>query len=143
MVSKTAKYGLRAVVYLARRHLDDGGWVRIDEVADELDVRRNYLSKVMHTLGRADILESVRGPGGGFRLARTPAQVTLGEVVGVLDDWREGEVPCLLWAGACTPHAPCVAHHRWSEIATEAQRFLTDTTLQALLDGASHPALRF
>lgn len=143
MVSKTAKYALRAVAFLAQRSLADGGWVRIDDVAEELDVPRNYLSKVMHQLGRAGILESTRGPGGGFRLAEGPASVTLGDVIGVLDDWREGETPCLLWDGSCTPDAPCVAHHRWMRIAEEARTFLVDTSIQDLLDGATHPALRF
>lgn len=143
MLSKTAKYGLRAVTYLAERHRSDGGWVRIDEIAEELELPRNYLSKVLHLLGRAGVLASVRGPGGGFRLAREPDQITLAQVIGVLDEWQEGETPCLLRAGPCTPDTPCVAHHRWRAIADETRAFLIETSLEELLAGADHAALRF
>jgi len=143
MFSKTAKYGLRAVTFIAEQRLKGAERVRIDDVAAKLDIPRNYLSKVLHSLGRGGILDSVRGPGGGFGLARDPDDITLGHVIGVLDDWKEGETPCLLWDGPCTPDTPCVAHHGWKDIAEGARGFLRETSVLDLLDGADHPALRF
>ena len=70
MLSGTASYALRAVVYLAS--LPDHQPVRASELARAVDVPRNYLGKILHELVRAGILKSTRGKGGGFELAVLP-----------------------------------------------------------------------
>ena len=70
MLSQTAEYALRTVLYLADR--GDGPSASADELARVLGVPRNYLSKTLHRLAREGILASARGRGGGFRLAADP-----------------------------------------------------------------------
>lgn len=71
-------YGLRLLMYVA---LKKGELATIQEVADAYDISRNHLMKVTYDLGRLGFLETVRGRGGGFRLAREPEEIGLGEVV--------------------------------------------------------------
>ena len=76
-------YSLRLLMYAA---LKADRLVTIQEVADAYDISKNHLMKVAFQLGRHGILETVRGRNGGFRLARKPEQIGLGEVVRVTEE---------------------------------------------------------
>lgn len=71
-------YALRLLMYLA---LKDGGLATIAEVAKAYGVSRNHLMKVAYELGAAGYVETVRGRGGGLRLAKDAAAIRLGDVV--------------------------------------------------------------
>lgn len=126
MLSNTAQYSLRAMIYLSGH--DGEGPIRVDEIADQLDVPRNYLSKVLHALVKERVLTSLRGPHGGFRLARPADAITLYDVVTPFDD-IEARRTCLLGRTECSDVHPCSIHHLWKDVATEVARFFKDTTL--------------
>ncbi|MEZ4585391.1 MAG: Rrf2 family transcriptional regulator [Gemmatimonadales bacterium] len=77
-IGTTAQNAIRAVLFLAGK--PDEAPVRVDEIAAALDLPRNYLSKTLHTLVRAGVLRSGRGPRGGFQLAIAPARLPLAQV---------------------------------------------------------------
>jgi Rrf2 family iron-sulfur cluster assembly transcriptional regulator len=105
--------------------------VRVSEVAEALSVPRNYLSKTLHQLARAGILESSRGPRGGFRLATSPADLTLARVVGPFLP-AEGRA-CVLGRARCSDAAPCAAHGRWKLVAERMRTFFGETTVADLI----------
>ncbi|HEY5347464.1 MAG TPA: Rrf2 family transcriptional regulator [Rhizomicrobium sp.] len=76
-------YSLRLLMYAA---LKDGELVTIQEVADAYGISRNHLMKIAFKLGRHGILETVRGRKGGFRLARRPDRIGLGEIVRLTEE---------------------------------------------------------
>ncbi len=78
MISLTAQYALRAVVYLAK---NENGFISRSEIAEATLVPHDYLLKVLNELDAAGIVESRRGPGGGYRLTRSPDQITTLDVV--------------------------------------------------------------
>lgn len=136
-LSKTSQYALRAVLYLAR-HADNGR-VRVTDIADDLDVPQNYLSKILHTLGRTDLIDSERGPHGGFRLARPAEEIALIEVIGAFDEMTPDE-RCLLGRRRCLDRDPCAAHERWKEVSEQVYGFFEETKLTDLL-GKDAPAV--
>jgi Rrf2 family transcriptional regulator, nitric oxide-sensitive transcriptional repressor len=71
-------YTLRVLMYLA---LDRTRLATIPEIAAAYGISENHLMKVVHQLARAGVVESVRGKGGGIRLAREPEEIRLGEIV--------------------------------------------------------------
>jgi len=71
-------FSLRVLMFLA---LKDDGLATIAEVAKAYGISKNHLMKVAHQLGVAGYLETVRGKGGGLRLARRPQDIVIGEVV--------------------------------------------------------------
>lgn len=129
-LSQTAEYALRAVLAIAKEA--NGRAVGAARIAEELGIPANYLSKTLHQLARAGILESTRGKLGGFRLARPGARITLLEVVGEFDDIR-GKRSCLLGRTTCSDHSPCIAHHRWKEVAETQAAFFRNTTVADLV----------
>jgi Rrf2 family transcriptional regulator, nitric oxide-sensitive transcriptional repressor len=96
-------YSLRVLMYLA---LDRDRLATIQEIAQAYGISENHLMKVVHTLARSGLIESVRGKGGGVRLAREPDQIVVGHVV------REAEgdgapVICFSDGNACCITPQC------------------------------------
>jgi Rrf2 family nitric oxide-sensitive transcriptional repressor len=73
-------YTLRAMMYLALKY-PDGGIATIDDIAEAYGISRNHLTKVIHELSQAGLIETTRGRTGGARLARPPERISVGEVV--------------------------------------------------------------
>ena len=130
MLSRTAEYALRAVLFLA----DSGKPANVDQIAERLRVPRNYLSKTLHRLAREGVLASTRGQRGGFRLARDPDRLPLLEVVEPFDPIR-GERRCLLGRPQCSDANPCPAHSQWKAVSDEVAAFFREKTVGDLLRG--------
>ena len=128
MLSQTVEYALRATLHIAR---DFPQPMRVNDIAEAVDAPRTYLAKILGDLARAGVLESTRGPAGGFRLVRDPSLVTLAEVVLPLDGREERR--CLLGRGKCGENPGCTAHVRWAPIAHDVDAFFGKTTLADLL----------
>ena len=75
-------YALRSLQLAALKSPD---LVRVDDVARIHDLSRPHITKIVHELGKAGYLETVRGRGGGFRLARDPKDIAVGEVVRITE----------------------------------------------------------
>lgn len=82
-VSSKGEYGLRALFDLAQRY--GAGPVQSHDIHERQGIDENYLNQILISLRKAGLIESVRGPQGGHRLARPPAQITLLEVVVALE----------------------------------------------------------
>lgn len=128
-LSSTAQNALRAVLHIAAR--PDGQPVRADDIARDLDLPRNYLSKTLHALARAGVLRSTRGPRGGFQLEVPAAALTLHQVIAPFAP--SGERRCLLGRARCGDDAQCLVHHRWSAVASGVEEFFHDTTIADLI----------
>lgn len=139
ILSQTAVYALKAALHLAES--DPGTPIRVDDIAEELGVPRNYLSKILHTLARGDLLTSTRGPHGGFRLARRPGDMTLADVVVQFDDLPE-DSGCLLGRSRCSDQDACAAHDRWKSVSAAISRFFCETSLADLSKSPTTPLTR-
>lgn len=82
MISQTVEYALRAVTHLAQQSPNAQ---TTEEIAEVTRVPRAYLSKVLQALVRGGVVRSQRGIGGGITLTKSPAEVTILEVVNAVD----------------------------------------------------------
>ncbi|MGD8276613.1 MAG: Rrf2 family transcriptional regulator [Gemmatimonadota bacterium] len=131
MISRTSGYALEALLVIARRN---GRMTRATQLADELGIPGNYLSKILNALTRAHILESERGPTGGFRLARSAAEISILDTVSVFED--TGSVrQCLLGRGRCQDDDSCPLHAQWKAVSTPVFDYLRETRLGDLVNG--------
>ncbi|MFA5042894.1 MAG: Rrf2 family transcriptional regulator [Kiritimatiellia bacterium] len=100
MLSKQSKYGLRALIYLARH--SQGKPVLISEIAQREKMPRKFLERILLDLKKRGVLQSRMGKGGGYILARRPEQITVAEIIR-LTDGPLAPVPCV----SQTAYAKC------------------------------------
>ena len=130
-LSTKGRYGLRAMVDIAGNGGE--GAVSISSIAQRQNLSESYLEQLMSLLRKAGSIESVRGAGGGYRLARTPQSISVGEVLRALEgDLNPVECSALLGAGEpCAAEDTCVTKYVWQRISqsineTVDQIFLSD-----------------
>lgn len=129
MLTQSAEYAVRVVVRLAA--LPEGSWGQAADLADELELPANYLSKLLHQLAAAGVLRSRRGRGGGFRLGAPADRITLAKIVAPFEPVGRYR-GCLLGGRKCSGATACEAHDRWKPIADQMLGFLTATTVAQL-----------
>src|SRR5512138_3277635 len=104
IISTRGDYGMRAAIDLARNY-DAAEPVQVKDIAERQDIPKDYLSLIMVDLRKAGVVESVRGPRGGYRLARHPSEISMCEVLETL----EGPIQLLDCTSEATTHA-CSQH---------------------------------
>ena len=92
MLSKKVKYGLKAVLYMAR-HYDDRRII-VSEISSGEYIPHKFLEKIFLELKQKGLLESKIGRHGGYTLSRAPDQITIGEVVRLLEG-KIAPIPCV------------------------------------------------
>jgi len=128
MISQTVEYALRAVVCLAGA---DEGRLTTPQIAEATQVPGGYLSKVLQALGRARLVKSQRGLGGGFVLARRPDQISLLEVVNAVDPFQR--IACCPINHPEHEHELCSLHRRLDAALEAVEKAFAETTLSELL----------
>jgi len=131
-LSTKGQYGVRAMFEIAKG--SGLGPVTIKRISEEQHVSVAYLEQILNKLRRAGIIRSVKGPGGGYMLARDPKLISIGEILKEL----EGPVAitsCLDPKGGCVRVDSCVTHLLWKSLGDNIQRYLDGMKLQDLLQG--------
>ncbi len=80
-LSVRGEYALRAMQVLARDYQEDDAVVRIQEISDKQNIPKRFLEQILNDLKSAGIVMSKRGVAGGYRLKRSPDQITLAEII--------------------------------------------------------------
>lgn len=132
-LGRRADYAVRAVVDLARHH-PGGGRRKAREIASEMAIPRTFAPQILAELVRVELVTSVAGPGGGYALARAPADITLLDVVRAVDG-EPRSTACVLRGGPCRWEGVCAVHVPWTR-AQDALRAELDRTTFAELAAA-------
>jgi Rrf2 family protein len=104
--------------------------VQSSEITRRQGIPRRYLEQVLQQLVRAGVLSGVRGPRGGYRLARERRRVTVGEIVRVVRSLETAEDPIDTEAGSELGHK--VVRPLWLELQDDVMRRLESTTIEDL-----------
>ena len=122
-------YGVRALVDLAIHA--DAGPVQTAEIAQRQGIPEPYLDQLMTTLNKFGFVNSRRGPQGGHTLARSPQDVSVGEIMTTLD----GSAPileCIQEPGECSIYDACVQRDVWVSVEEAIQSVLGSITIYDL-----------
>ena len=109
--SPTCQHALRALIYLA--HQDQHVPVLVRDIAESESIPRPFLSKILHDLRKKRLVESVKGPGGGYFLARSPDDIHITEIVEAVDGSVDMTDSCILGLDECNDDSPCALHDYW------------------------------
>ena len=132
-VTSKGRYALRVMIDLAQH--PDEGYVSLKTVAERQGISMKYLEMIVSSLKKAELVESTRGKEGGYRLSRSPADYSVGEILRCLEDnlapvscIRDGEIQC-------DKAAACVTLPMWKELDELTNSYLDGVSLQDLLTG--------
>jgi Rrf2 family protein len=136
MLSHKSKYALKAAIALAREF--GQGPVLISDIAQRERIPRKFLELILLELRHSGILQSRKGKGGGYFLAREPASVTLGEILRVVEG-SLAPMPCVsktayLRCSECRDENSCGIRMVMKEVRDATARIVDSTTLADVLD---------
>ena len=133
-LSTKGRYAVMAMADLARNGRGDDGRdraVSLAEIAGRQEISLSYLEQLFARLRKAGLVVSVRGPGGGYRLARAAHETVVAEIVLAVDE--------PIRATRCSGHASprgcmvsgerCITHHLWEDLGEEIHRYLSSVSL--------------
>ena len=134
LYSKPCEYAIRALTRLANSPGDSAVGAR--EIARAEGIPLPVLGKILQELVRKGLLDSRRGPGGGFRLARRPELILLRDIVAAIDG-LDHFMNCVLGLAQCSEEAPCPLHNSWKELRTRIFEDMDATTLAQMARAAA------
>lgn len=132
MFSKSCEYGLRAVIFIAEQSTENKK-VGVKEIVEAIGSPEAFTAKILQLLTKKGILDSIKGPYGGFRIPKARLkEITLSKIVAVLD----GDTiytGCGLGLKQCDANSPCPLHHKFVDIRSRLKVMLETNTLHDIL----------
>lgn len=134
MLSNTCKYGIRAVIYLALNN-EENKKIGIKEISKELNIPTPFLGKILQLLAKNKILDSTKGPHGGFSLAKPANEITLLNIIEIIDG-LDLFTECLIGLTTCSANAhddvQCPIHHKYVPINKQIYDLFNTETIEML-----------
>ena len=132
-ISTRTRYGIRAALELADNY--NKGPLQLGAIAQRQDISVKYLEQIMAMLKSGDFIRSIRGPRGGYMLAKAPNQIKLSDVFDCLEG-TVTTVECVKDESYCARSVDCIAKQLWQQVHRAIRDVLQSVTLQDLLDKA-------
>lgn len=131
MFSKACEYGIRSMLYIAEQS-QRGNRVNIKEISKAIDSPEAFTAKVLQQLARNGVVDSLKGPAGGFSIPEHKLhELKLSEIVEAIDG-DHVFVGCGLGLPECSHEKPCPLHHKFGVIRDELKNMLVSTTVLEL-----------
>lgn len=136
MLSNTCKYAVRALIYLGK-YSEDGIKIGIKKISADLLIPTPFLGKILQNMVKQKILVSTKGPNGGFGLAKKTSEISLYDIVRVVDG-EDFFKNCLIGMQSCSIHAdnekPCPVHGRFGPIRAQLFEFYKETSIEQIVN---------
>lgn len=136
MLSNTCKYAIRAVIYLALYSSDEKK-AGIKEISSKLDIPTPFLGKILQLLAKHNTLNSSKGPHGGFSLKKPANDISIMEIIEIIDGTDSFEV-CVIRTTRCSYDAPCSLHDKISPLRSKLKSIYKTETIADLASEFRH-----
>ena len=138
MMSKKCKYGLKALIHLAKRY--GGGPVLTDDIAKSEHIPKKFLELILLDLKHAGYVRSKQGTKGGYRLVQDPSQITLAEIYRLFDG-AIALLPCVSQkfyeeCDDCPDEKACRLKRVFIDVREKTYDLLSGITIESFLDGS-------
>lgn len=133
MLSNTSKYAIRAVIYLALNGNKDSK-IGIKQISKDLEIPTPFLGKILQSLAKHKLLASTKGPHGGFSLGKTAYDISLMDIVEIIDGLDSFNM-CVLGLKTCTEsHTFCPVHSSYSGIREQLKNLFQSENIGILVE---------
>lgn len=136
MFSTSCQYGLQGMLYIAMHSSKDDN-VGLIEIAENQEIPRHFLSKILQQLVKAGLLESMKGPNGGFKLSKKPEKITLLQIIKAIDG-LDIFTQCGIGFKKCSDDHPCPIHHDYKTVRDKVYELFKKKTLKEVIYEAEH-----
>ena len=139
-LSTKGRYAVMAMADLAKNGADRA--VSLAEIATRQEISLSYLEQLFARLRKSGLVKSVRGPGGGYRLAREAHETAVAEIVLAVDE----PIRATRCVGAGSPKGcmikgeRCITHHLWEDLGQEIHRYLASVSLDDVIQNRTGQA---
>ena len=130
-LSTKSRYGTRAIIDIAQN--SENGRTMLKDIAARQSLSPKYLDHILSAMRRAGIIRNIRGKGGGYILSKTPASITVKDIVEAVDGVFE-PVECLSNTELCDKVSSCATRDVWFKMKRAVDGVLEEATLQSLLE---------
>jgi Rrf2 family iron-sulfur cluster assembly transcriptional regulator len=130
MLSNTSKYAIRAVIYLAL-YASPSKKLGIKKISEELGIPTPFLGKILQLLAKHQVLDSAKGPHGGFTLKKPAMDISLMEIIEIIDG-SDSFDDCLIRTSRCSHEAPCSLHDKIAPFRKGIKSLLLTETIADL-----------
>jgi Rrf2 family protein len=129
--SKKCELGLQAVLFLSTLESDKN--VTAAEIAEELEIPKEFVAKILQFLTDSNIVGSKKGKNGGFFLSKQTEDIKLIDIVEAIDG-LDAFNKCVLGFKNCSVDEPCPVHDKWGNLREDAIKMLSEENLAELRD---------
>jgi Rrf2 family transcriptional regulator, iron-sulfur cluster assembly transcription factor len=134
-LSTKGRYAVMAMTDLARRQDEPCRGVALAEIATRQEISLSYLEQLFARLRRKGLVQSARGPGGGYRLARTAAETTIADIVLAVDEPLRATRCDDLGKGCMLKGERCLTHDLWEDLGHRIEDYLASVSLADVVSG--------
>lgn len=138
-LSTKGRYAVMAMADLAKNGSDRA--VSLAEIAARQEISLSYLEQLFARLRKGGLVKSVRGPGGGYRLAKTAGETVVADIVLAVDEPIRA-TRCAAHGtprGCMTGGARCITHDLWEDLGAEIHRYLAGVSLSDVIEKRTSP----
>ncbi|MBT3646743.1 MAG: Rrf2 family transcriptional regulator [Flavobacteriales bacterium] len=130
MFSKACEYAIRSIVFIAAQNEQGTQRVGIKEISSQLDIPERFTSNILQTLTKRNLIQSIKGPNGGYSLDYSKS-LTLWDVMVEVDGDKYYQ-ECVLGLHECSDTQPCPIHNSFSDIRDRQAHMLKSTHIADL-----------
>lgn len=123
------RYAVTAMLDLALHGAD--GPISLADISRRQEISLSYLEQLFAKLRQNDLVNSVRGPGGGYRLARGGELINVAEIIDAVNE--SIDATSCSGKGNCQSGGVCLTHYLWDDLSQQIHRFLSGITLDSLV----------
>ena len=129
ILTTEARYAVTAMLDIA--YHTEGKPISLPEIAVRQNISLSYLEQLFSRLKKNGLVESIKGPGGGYRLSKGADDIVISDVIHAVEE--NLETTACNGKSNCHNNQQCLSHNLWEDLGTEIKNFLSDVTLQQVI----------
>ena len=124
-----SRYAVTAMLDIASHNT--GSPISLPEISHRQNISLTYLEQLFSRLKKSGLVDSIKGPGGGYILSKDANEIVISEVIQAVDE--DLETTACNGKSNCHNNHQCISHNLWQDLGTEINNFLSDITLKQVI----------
>ena len=124
-----SRYAVTAMLDIASHNT--GRPISLPEISHRQNISLSYLEQLFSRLKKSGLVDSIKGPGGGYMLSKDANEIVISEVIQAVDE--DLETTACNGKSNCHNNHQCISHNLWQDLGTEINNFLSDITLKQVI----------